>query len=205
MRSGKGRNRRFGRAALFVCIVVLFAAFLLYGCGNNVKKGAQLLDEGEVEEAVSAFEQVLEDKGSSDLQMAEAYRGLGMCYYELKQFDKAQESLEKAVDAGGEETKVLYHLIGVCAMQQEDYAAALSAFEKGISLPDEQNKSEKQDLSEEELTGQEEMIREMYFNRVVCYEKLYDWQQAYAAATEYLEHYPDDEQMQHEAEFLETR
>ena len=50
-----------------------------------------------------------------------------------------------------------------------------------------------------------EVIREMRYNRIVCHEKMYDWQQAYLAATEYLEHYPDDERVRHEAEFLETR
>lgn len=197
-----------------VMLSVTAAVCVLGGCGNGVKEGAQLLEEGKVEEAVSAFEQVISDKGSSEIQLAETYRGLGMCYYELEQYDQAQDYLTKAVDAGGEETAILCNLIGVSAMQQEDYTAAVSAFEKGIELQETKRQTGNDDGSgktggdSESGTNEAdyaEMIREMYYNRVACYEKLYDWEQAYSAAKEYLEKYPDDEQMRHEAEFLETR
>lgn len=195
-------------------VSVTAAACVLCGCGNAVKEGVQLLEEGKAEEAVSAFEQVISDKGSSAIQVAEAYRGLGMCYYELEQYDQAQDYLKKAVDAGGEETAVLYNLIAVSAMRQEDYNAAVSAFEKGIELQETKKQTGDEDSpgkaggsGESETNGADytQMVREMYYNRVACYEKLYDWEQAYSAAKEYLEKYPDDESMRHEAEFLETR
>ena len=191
-----------------VMLLVIGVVYVLCGCGNDVKSGAKLLEEGNVEEAVSAFEQVISDKKSSQLQLAEAYRGLGMCFYELQQYDQAQDNLQKAVETGGEETPVLYHLIGVSAMHQGDFSAALSAFEKGIGLSETEETNGRKSGSGQDETGSaeySEMIREMYYNRVACHEKLYDWEQAYAAAKEYLEKYPDDETMQHEAEFLETR
>lgn len=45
----------------------------------------------------------------------------------------------------------------------------------------------------------------MRFNAVVCYEKALDWANAKEKAAEYLEDYPDDEEMIREAEFLQTR
>ena len=58
-----------------------------------------------------------------------------MAYYELKQYDKAIEFLNKAADLGGEMTPALYNLIGISAMNLEDYDSALTAFEKGCQLP----------------------------------------------------------------------
>ena len=49
------------------------------------------------------------------------------------------------------------------------------------------------------------MIREMKYNEILCYEKLADWENARQKAEEYLSEYPDDEAVQKEAEFLETR
>lgn len=178
-----------------IVLAVSMAVCVLAGCGNAVKEGAQLLEEGKVEEAAAAFEQVLDDKKSSDAQIIEAYRGLGMCYYEQEQYEQAQEYLQKAIDAGGKKTVVLCNLLGVCAMQQEDYAFAVSQFEEGLALAETDDGAETED----------EMLREMRYNCVVCYEKLAEWADAYLEAQEYLEKYPDDEQMQHEAEFLETR
>ena len=67
------------------------------------------------------------------------------------------------------------------------------------------------DMSGEEEKNSEngkdsaEMIQEMRYNEVVCYEKLADWENAKQKASEYLIEYPEDTAMEREAEFLETR
>ena len=45
----------------------------------------------------------------------------------------------------------------------------------------------------------------MKYNEIICYEKQADWENAKGKVTEYLDAYPDDETVQKEAEFLETR
>ena len=196
-----------GRIVKCTLIGTLLSLCLLCGCANKVEEGADLLEKKDFEGAVKVFEQVLSDGKSSSVQEAEAYRGLGMAYFELGQYDKVGECLEKAVEAGGWKTPALYNLIGVSAMRQGDYTAALAAFEEGVALPADGGSEQGAFPWQEEKVAADysEVMREMRYNRIVCHEKMYDWQQAYLAATEYLEYYPDDEAVRHEAEFLETR
>ncbi len=198
-----------GKAIKYVLTFVFLSMCLLCGCaGNKVGEGTKLLEKKDFEGAIEVFEQVLAEKKSTDVQKAEAYRGLGMAYYELEQYDKAEESLSKALEAGGEATPALYNLIGISAMRQGDYEAALAAFEEGIKLPESGERKEQGTFfwqEERHAVDYSEVIREMCYNRIVCYEKIVDWQQAYQAATEYLDKYPDDADVAHEAEFLETR
>ena len=50
-----------------------------------------------------------------------------------------------------------------------------------------------------------EVLQEMRFNQIVCYEKLGDWENAKTKIAEYIQVYPDDADAQREAKFLETR
>ena len=192
----KMNRRRMASAAL------VLALCFLSGCSNAVKDGAKLLEEGNYEEAVTMFEQVTADEDASSAQLAEAYRGLGLASYELKQYDRVAGYMEKALEAGGEETPTLYNLTGISAMRQEEYETALDAFEKGIGLYELKDKSGTDWQKKSSETDYQEVLREMKFNRIICYEKLYNWEQAKNAVEEYLEEYPDDEAAQHEAAFL---
>ncbi len=175
--------------------ILAVLVFLLTGCSDTVKDGTELLEKGEYEEAVSTFRQAVEE----DKNTAEAYRGLGMAYYELKDYASAQEAFQKVLETDGQETPILYNFLGVCAMQQEDYAAALGHFEKGIALAQESG------TTREEAEGFSEVLQEMLFNQIVCYEKQQDWENAKSKMEEYIKIYPDDVAAQKEAQFLETR
>ena len=117
---------------------------------------------------------------------------------------QALESFQKAVDLGAKETVQLYHLMSVCGMQtwtgeEEDdtaYSSVLEYIQTGLALADADDSEEAPDA---------DMIREMKYNEIICYEKLADWENARQKAEEYLGEYPDDEAVQKEAEFLETR
>ena len=50
-----------------------------------------------------------------------------------------------------------------------------------------------------------EVLQEMLFNQIVCYENLGDWENAKTKIAEYIQVYPDDADAQREAKFLETR
>ncbi len=193
--SGKTPHRR----AVAACI---FAALLLSACANPQKEGTAALEEGNYEEALTQFQEAAE---SSDREeSAEGYRGLGMAYYESGEYEKALESFQKAVDLGAKETVQLYHLMSVCGMQawtdgEEDEAAYTSVLEyiqTGLALADSDSGEDAPDA---------EMLREMKYNEIICYEKLADWENARQKAEEYLSEYPEDEAVQKEAEFLKTR
>ena len=49
--------------------------------------------------------------------LGEAYRGLGLCYWEQKKYEKAEKALEKALKNGTEETATLYNILGICDLE----------------------------------------------------------------------------------------
>ena len=173
------------RATLLALTV---SACLLTGCTNA-------LEDGNYKEAVTAFQKAV-DEGK---KTAEAYRGLGMAYYEQEDYASAKDAFEKALAAGGEKNQVIYNLLGICGMKLNDYNYALEQFNQGISL------SQNSGTSMENAESFSEVLQEMRFNQIVCYEKLGDWENAKTKIAEYIQVYPDDADAQREAKFLETR
>ncbi len=184
-------------------VLAAAAACFLTACTNDIKEGTKLLEQGELQKAAAAFEQAAEDAEKEGKNASEAYRGLGMACYAQEDYEGARENLRKALEEGGLETPVIYNLIGVCSMKLEDYDGALAAFDQGVGLPESGLVSE--GTKEEQTADYSEVLREMKFNRVVCYEKKLDWENAKAAMAEYASLYPDDTEAQKEAEFLSTR
>lgn len=183
---------------LMAAAVGISAAGILGGCANPQKEGVQALEEGRYEEALEQFQEAAQN--SDREKSAEGYRGLGMAYYEAGEYGKALEAFQNAVDLGAQETAQLYHLMSVCVMQtwteQEDYETALEYIQTGLALAETDDSGEVPDG---------DMIREMKYNKIICYENLADWENALKEAEAYLGEYPDDEAVQKEKEFLETR
>lgn len=180
-------------------ICMLLAAFCLTGCKekvNYIEQGTLQLEEQQFEEAVSSFQKSLEQEE----EVAEAYRGLGMVYYEQQDYEAARDAFSKVVDNEGDATPVLYNFIGVCALHLDDTQGALDAFQKGIVLA-----AQSDGKKDEDTPDYAEVVREMKFNEIVCYEKQQDWENAKSKAEAYIIEYPDDMEMQKEAEFLRTR
>lgn len=194
MRNKKVRYLVLSAAA--VCLITSCAS-------NHVKDGTKLLEQGDFEKAVTAFERAAEEAEKKGKRAPEAYRGIGMAYYAQEDYEGARENLQKALDEGGTETPAIYNLIGVSSMKLDDYDGALTAFEQGTGLPESGVVSK--GTKEEQTVDYSEVIREMKFNRVVCYEKKLDWENAKAAMAEYAGLYPEDAVAQKEAEFLSTR
>ena len=169
------------------------------------KAGIKAMEEEDYKEAVTQFTQAAstaEAKGKKE-DAAEAYRGLGMAYYELKEYDKVLESMQKALDDGVQRTAELYNIMGVSAMKQEDYESALKYFDEGISYA--QSKDAVNASKSKKEVDYSELIQEMRYNQIVCYEKQENWEEAKNAANEYIADYPNDENIEKEVEFLETR
>ena len=180
------------RATLLALAV---SACLLTGCTNALKDGTEYLEDGNYKEAVTAFQKAVDERKKT----AQAYRGLGMAYYEQEDYESAKDAFEKAISAGGEKNQVIYNLLGICGMKLNDYNYALEQFNQGISL------SQNSGTSMEDAESFSEVLQEMRFNQIVCYEKLGDWENAKTKIAEYIQVYPDDADAQREAKFLETR
>lgn len=176
-----------------ILAAAVVAAGVTGGCGNLQKSGVDALEKGEYDEALADFQEMTESGGND---VAEGYRGLGMTYYEMEDYENALEAFRNAADNGAEQTIQMYNLMGVCAMQTEDYASALEYIQSGLALTGTSDGADKAD---------EKLVQEMKYNEIICYEQQADWENAKQKVTEYLEAYPDDEAVQKEAEFLETR
>ena len=169
------------------------AAGVIGGCGSLQKSGVDALEKGEYEEALADFQEMTESGGED---AAEGYRGLGMTYYEMEDYENALEAFRNAADNGAEQTIQMYNLMGICAMQTEDYASALEYIQSGLALTSTSDGADKADA---------DLVQEMKYNEIICYEQQADWENAKTKAAEYLSEYPDDEAVQKEAQFLETR
>ena len=154
-----------------VLVMAVSAMCMMAGCGNTVKDGTEALEQGDYDTAIASFE---EAAGSDDKEeAAEGYCGLGMTYYEQKQYDQALEMLEKAFDNGTVKTAELCNLAGTSALCKEDYAKALEYIQEGIALAEEKQGNKKQ-----EDKKQETLLQEMKYNEIICLEKTADWEMA---------------------------
>lgn len=177
-------------------LILSVSMILLSGCAGSLKDGAEALEAGSYEEAAEAFQQAVSEEGASSEDVGAAYRGLGMANYELGKYAEALEAFENAVDNGADQTVQLYNLMGVCAMQTEDYAKGLEYIQAGLALAD---------SSSVEESTEEGLIQEMEYNEIICLERQAEWESAKEKIAAYTEKYPDDEAAQKEAEFLQTR
>lgn len=186
----KKKQRRKVIAGFVVVLLVLVAAGVgaAYALGvftNPLDTGTQQLKSGDYKEAVTSFEKAVKDKDKA----AEGYQGLGMANWELKDYTACKEAYSKALEAGAKETGIIYNFMALCDMQAEDYDSALSNIAAALDLDG----------------NSAELIQELKYNQIVCYEKQQNWESAKSKMTEYTKEYPDDETAAREAQFLETR
>ena len=92
---------------------------LASGCGNVVKYGTEALGEGRYDAAETAFEEATTNENKEDA--ADGYQGLGMTYYEQKEYDKALEAFQTALDQGAEQTQELYNPANIKALMETGY------------------------------------------------------------------------------------
>jgi len=65
--------------------------------------------------------------------MAESWSAMGLIYYELEQFDAAEECYQNALGRDCDSPKT-WNNLGVLYFSQKDYEAARRCFEKALSL-----------------------------------------------------------------------
>ena len=148
-------------------VPLLLAGMLLTGCGQNVyKKGVENLENKDYAAAQENFQKAVEDKKN----LADSYRGLGIAYYEQKQYKDALKAFENAISSGTKETATIYNMMAVCEMQQKSYEDAIKYYEKALTYSD----------------CSDDMKQEIQFNEIVSYEKLEEWDQAKSKLEEYV-------------------
>ena len=167
--------------------IVFFMAllFILTGCAGNIKDGVSLLKEEKYEQAVEVFQKDVNKERNLD----EAYRGLGIAYFELEDYEEALEAFELALKHETKDTAVLYSFLGASYLETEAYEKALDTYERALASKD--------------LTG--ELEQEIQFNLIAVYENMGNWDAAKKQMKMYVDKYPDDSRVEKEAEFLETR
>lgn len=208
-RISRQKNQRMILGIFAVAVIGLIGFFLYQEyrmplTEDMVKKATSLMEKERYEEAAKQFEAAVinekarQEKGKDTVTesgapyITEAFRGLGMAYFSLEDYEQAGNYLRQVIEAGGEETPVLYNMLGISAMKLEDYDAALEAFQAGTEFP-------------AEAADDSAVIQEMKWNRIICFEKKLDWNSAKAEMEAYMAAYPEDTSAQKEAEFLSTR
>lgn len=167
-------------------VILILSCVIFTGCANNtVEQGSEFLEKMDYSQAQEKFQAAI----GVGKNLPEAYRGLGLCYWEQEEYEQAKEAFGKALDNGADKTATLYNLLGVCELKLEHPEKAVYYFEEGQKLPD----------------GEPELLQEMAFNLIVSYEKAGDYVTAREKLEVYVSAYPDDERAAKELEFLNTQ
>lgn len=167
---------------LSVMVMVLLGAT---GCAKNPsEEGLVFLKQGQYEEAIGKFQEAID----AGINPADAYRGMGMAKWEMQDVEGARDAFENALKNNAVQTATIYNFLGVCEQQLGNYRKALNYFRIGM---------------EEECS--EELMQEMRYNEIVCFEALEEWASAETKLQQYIADYPDDKRAVKEAEFFETR
>lgn len=165
--------------------LLILVAGLLAGCANYMKDGLELLQSGDYEKAIASFQNEIAEEKNTD----EAYRGIGIAYFELEDYSAAVEAFKNALANGAEETASIYQMLGVSYLKQDDYENALENYNKALEMED----------------CTDEMRQEILFNEIAIYELQSEWDLLKEKVAAYVEAYPEDDRMDKTAEFLETR
>ena len=85
-----------GRKKKVIIGILVALCMTVTGCAGSVKKGTKYLEEKDYKNAEVEFQDAVDKKKN----LGEAYRGLGLCYWEQKKYEKAEKALEKALKNG---------------------------------------------------------------------------------------------------------
>ncbi|HEX7028075.1 MAG TPA: tetratricopeptide repeat protein [Gammaproteobacteria bacterium] len=150
---------------------------------EHVKRGDEYLEQGNIEEAVKAFDAAIALNPGAD----EAYVKKGIALIRLSKFEEAIAQIDKALQVSGRDKtwqwSPLYHK-GVAQAMSGDLKAALESFTKSIeSNPNYQN----------------------YHGRAKTYADLGEPHKALADVRAGLQHKPDDQMLNMFLSHLESR
>jgi len=110
-----------------ITLVLLMA--LVVGCSQSLyMQGRRHLNKGEYDPAIEAFYKEI----SVNPKNAEAWRELGVTYYEKSDLTKAEDALKQANNIQPDARTHLY--LGLIYEKQEDYGKAINAYATSLSI-----------------------------------------------------------------------
>lgn len=148
---------------------------------SDYNKGVLEFYLGSYTDARNDLENAKKSATSEDLTLY-----LGMTYEALGDDGYAQTLYEEYIRENPGAGRV-YEKLATCRLNKGDYEGALETIEAGLAL------------------GNGEGVQGMMFDRMVAYERLYDFSSAKKSVEEYLEMFPDDDTARRESVFLSSR
>lgn len=117
-----------------------------------------------------------------------AYQLLGDIYFAQEEYTSALESYVTYLGTNkNSASATLYNQMALCSIQTKNYEQAKEYVEAGLKFAD------------------KSVERELKYNEILVNEQVANFDKAYKLAVAYLEEYPEDQNVQRELIFLETR
>lgn len=159
---------------------------MLAGCASEGKKQFQQAEEdleaGAYEEAISGYEKVLEGQE----YLAEAYRGIGIAYYEMGEYLKASDAFQNALNqpetGKGFQRDVLLYQASACYLG-EMYENAADSCSQALEL--------KEDATGWFLSGKIALERDAYEEASASFEEAYGKDSSYEMTIQIYQAYVD--------------
>lgn len=149
---------------------------------SEYDKGRLAYYNGEYQKACNYLEHVRQN-GEADVKLIML---LGECYKLQGFYEYAAVVYDAYVSTNP--NPEIYNQMGLCYVEQGNYAAALSAFQSGIAIKENNT-----------------CLQTLKLNEIACYEYMHEFDLAAQCMEEYLGMYPATEELQKEYAFLTTR
>ena len=184
--------------SLYISIYRIYEEHGKNADGSRFLERALTLDEGDAKNGynrglVHFYLKNYEDAAASLVQTirsdpdnAEAVLLLGRVYLATGASADARALFREHIGSGTGEAAA-YEGLALCDMEEGRYQDALDNIAKGLALND------------------ESAARGLYYNEILVYENMHDWQKARAKAVSFVSMYPSDEAGLREVAFLKTR
>ncbi len=101
--------------------------YLLVSKGNPSEEGIEYLEKGQYEEAVSQFEEAVKE----EVNVGDAYRGIGIARWELEDYEGAKDAFQKALEQESESPFMgtIYNFLGNCELKTGNPQSAQNYFQ----------------------------------------------------------------------------
>ncbi len=116
--------------ALGVVAVIQFSSRPAAPASASLETAQAHMDAEEYEAAKQALEQIVE----SDDQNAEAHFLLGLAYFNLQEYSKAEEFFNRALDLDPDRAAAVHHNLGVLAYQMGEMNTAVQEFQSALEI-----------------------------------------------------------------------
>lgn len=120
-----------------ISLFVLILQFAAFAQNNTFNLGLELAKSGDFQNALPHFQNAFE-KNLSNKKIAQIHYNIGVCFYQLKQFDKAIAEFEQAVSLKKDYEKAFYAL-GMAYTDSQNWTKAEAAFRQTIKLSNGRN------------------------------------------------------------------